>query len=147
MNERAAGFLMRGSWRADLVLTYKIELQGGRDAPAKARACVREQLTARVSAVDLDDVTVLTSELVTNAVRHGGAGEDETVVVHLAIAADVMRVEVCDQGPGFVAPASPRSRAQGGGNGLVLVARLSSSWGVADDDGTCVWFEYPIGPR
>jgi anti-sigma regulatory factor (Ser/Thr protein kinase) len=141
MNEPAAGFLMRGSWRADVVLAYKVELQGGVDAPAMARGHVRLQLTGRVGDEDLDDVLVLASELVTNAVRHGDAGEDETIVVHLAIATDLLRVEVCDHGPGFVAPAVLRPRSQGGGNGLILVARLSSSWGVSGDDGTCVWFE------
>lgn len=147
MNELAAGFLMRGSWRTDLVLEYKVEVAGGRQAPAKARAHVRLQLAGRVSEADLDDVVVLTSELVTNAVRHGDAGVDATIVVHLAIAADVLRVEVCDRGPGFVPPAVLRPRAQGGGNGLILVALLSSSWGVAGDDGTCVWFERPLEPR
>jgi anti-sigma regulatory factor (Ser/Thr protein kinase) len=146
MNEPAPGFLMRGSWRADLILAFKVELAGGRDAPAKARSYVRRQLAGRVSEIDCDDVVVLTSELVTNAVRHGGAGEDDTVVVHLAIAADVLRVEVCDHGPGFEAPAALRPRAQGGGNGLILVERLSSSWGVSGDDGTCVWFERPLEP-
>jgi anti-sigma regulatory factor (Ser/Thr protein kinase) len=147
MNIRAAGFLMRGSWRADLVLAYKVELAGGRDAPAEAREHVRAQLDKRVSDDDLDDVVVLTSELVTNAVRHAGAGADDTVVIHLAISADCLRVEVCDHGPGFEPPAVLRPRAEGGGNGLILVERLSSSWGVAGDDGTCVWFERRLEPR
>jgi len=147
MNAPSRGFLMRGSWRADLVLAYKVELAGGRDTPAKARSHVREQLAGRVSEDDLDDVVVLTSELVTNAVRHAGAGADDTIVVHLAISADCLRVEVCDQGPGFKPPAVLRPRSEGGGNGLILVERLSSSWGVAGDDGTCVWFERPLEPR
>ncbi len=146
MNE-PAGFLMHGSWRADLVLAYKTELRGGRDAPAAARARLREQLAGRVSQDDLDDVVVLASELVTNAVRHAGADRDDTVVVHLALAFDVLRVEVCDHGPGFEPPAVLRQRAQGGGNGLILVERLSSSWGVCSDDGTCVWFERPLEGR
>jgi anti-sigma regulatory factor (Ser/Thr protein kinase) len=139
MNEPEAGFLMRGSWRPDLVLAYKVELRGGRDAPATARGHVRRQLAGRLGEDDLDDVVVLTSELVTNAVRHAGAGEDDTIVVHLAIAADVLRVEVCDHGPGFVPPAVLRPRAQGGGNGLVLVARLSSSWGGGGGGGAGGW--------
>jgi hypothetical protein len=28
----------------------------------------------------------------------------------------------------------------------VLLARMSSSWGVARDDGTCVWFERALSP-
>jgi anti-sigma regulatory factor (Ser/Thr protein kinase) len=90
---------------------------------------------------------VLVSELVTNAVRHGHAGAGTTVVVHLAIAADVLRVEVCDRGPGFEAPPRPQRRPDGGGHGLTMLQRMSSAWGVASDDGTCVWFERALAPR
>lgn len=144
--QEPAGFLMRGSWSTDVVLAHKAELAGGRSAPARARAQVASLLVGRVTEDDLVDVLVLTSELVANAVSHGGTGERDVVVVHLAIATDVLRVEVCDRGPGFTAPAVPRPRAAGGGNGLVLVDRLSSCWGVADDDGTCVWFERRLEP-
>jgi anti-sigma regulatory factor (Ser/Thr protein kinase) len=147
MNEPAAGFLMRGSWRANLVLAYKVELTGGRDAPGSARAHLREQLAGRLSDDDLDDVLVLASEIVTNAVRHGGADRRETIVVHLAIAADCLRIEVCDHGPGFDPPPVLRQRAEGGGSGLILVERLSARWGVSGDDGTCVWFERSLEPR
>jgi len=140
-----SGFLMRDSWRTDAVLGRKLELDGGRFAPAKARAWVAELLSERVYGVDLLDTLVLVSELVTNAVRHGDAGEQETVIVHVALAPDVLRVEVCDQGPGFTPPAVPKARKQGGGNGLVMLATMSSSWGVAGDDGTCVWFERVLG--
>ena len=142
----AAGFLMHGSWQPDLVLADKLELPGGMVAPAVVRARLGELLRDRLGEDDVADVVVLASEIVTNAVRHAGAGEDETIVVHVAIAAEVVRVEVCDQGPGFEPPAVLRPRAEGGGNGLILVDRLSSSWGVAGDDGTCVWFELALGP-
>jgi two-component sensor histidine kinase len=140
-----SGFLMRNSWRAGAVLAHKLELRGGRYAPAKARAWVAELLAEHVFGVDRLDTLVLVSELVTNAVRHGKADEQETVIVHLAIAADVLRVEVCDDGPGFTPPAMPTARRHGGGNGLVMLATMSSSWGVAGDDGTCVWFERMLG--
>jgi anti-sigma regulatory factor (Ser/Thr protein kinase) len=147
MSAKPAGFLMFGSWAADLVLAHKFELAGGVDAPRLARAQITELLAGRVAEGDLLDVAVLTSELVTNAVRHAGAGTDDTIVVHVAIAADVLRVEVCDRGPGFSRPDVLLPRAQGGGNGLLLVERLSSSWGVSGDDGTCVWFERALQLR
>ena len=143
---RRAGFLMHREWRADAVLGNRIELAGGRFAPGRARAQVDALLGDRLGEEDLFDVSVLVSELVTNAVRHAGMGEHDTIVVHLAVAPDVLRVEVCDRGPGFDPPAVPRSRAGGGGNGLVLLARMSSDWGVASDDGTCVWFERALPP-
>ena len=143
---QATGFLMRESWRGDVVLAQTFELRGGRFAPGAVRARCGELLGAHLHGDDLLEVIVLISELITNAVRHGGADEDATIVVHVAIAPHVLRVEVCDQGPGFVAPAVPRRRPEGGGNGLVLLARMSSSWGVASDDGTCVWFERALLP-
>ena len=137
---------MLGSWGVDLLVAHKLELAGGVDAPRLVRARLGELLAARISEHDLHDVVVMTSELVANAVRHGGAGERDTVVVHLAIAAGVLRVEVCDRGAGFTPPDVLRPRAQGGGHGLILVERLSSGWGVSGDDGTCVWFERLLEP-
>jgi anti-sigma regulatory factor (Ser/Thr protein kinase) len=141
------GFLMRDSWRTDIVFTRKLELTGGPFAPAAARAAFAELVAARLDDDDFDDCRVLVSELVSNAVRHGLADEHETIILHIAIAPAVLRVEVCDQGPGFEPPAVPRNRPEGGGNGLVLLARMSSSWGVAGDDGTCVWFERALAPE
>jgi anti-sigma regulatory factor (Ser/Thr protein kinase) len=135
------GYLMRDSWRTDAVLAHKVELAGGNDAPAAARAVLERLLAGRLGALDLFDTLVLVSELVTNAVRHGRCGSDETVILHVALAPGVLRVEVCDQGPGFTPPAVVGARPEGGGNGLVLLDRMSTAWGVAGDDGTCVWFE------
>jgi hypothetical protein len=143
---RPIGFLMHDAWRADAVLARRLELGCGRHAPARARAWVAALLTGHLAAEALDDVEVLVSELVTNAVRHGCADPTDTIVVHLALAPDVVRIEVCDHGPGFEPPAVPRPHATGGGNGLVMLAKLSSSWGVAGDDGTCVWFERTLPP-
>ena len=141
-----AGFLMRESWRGDAVFAQKFELRGVRFAPGAVRARCGELLGARLDGDDLLEVIVLISELITNAVRHGGADEAETIVVHVAIAPHVLRVEVCDRGPGVEPPAVPRRRPRGGGNGLVLLARMSSRWGVDCDDGTCVWFERALSP-
>jgi len=140
------GFLMRDSWRPDVVLACKLEIDGGRDAPGHARAAVNELLGERLDREWLFGVGVLVSEVVTNAVRHGGADRNRTVVVHVALAYEVLRVEVCDQGLGFTPPRNPRPRSQGGGIGLVLLDRMSSRWGVALDDGTCVWFERDLAP-
>jgi anti-sigma regulatory factor (Ser/Thr protein kinase) len=85
----------------------------------------------------VETLRLLVSELVTNAVRHGGC--DEPVEVHAAWNAEV-RVEVVDHGHGF----SPEPRAgaldEPGGFGLLLVGRLAERWGVDTDSGTRVWF-------
>ena len=36
--------------------------------------------------------------------------------------------------------------ATGGGYGLYLVDLYSTAWGVAGNEGTCVWFELPVEP-
>ena len=141
------GFLMLGSWAPDAQLARTFDLDGGRLAPGNARALLVALLEKRIAEDDLCDVVVLTSELVTNAVRHGGAGPGERIVVYVAIAGALLRIEVCDDGPGFEPPQILRQHIGGGGSGLVLVDRLSSSWGVSNDDRTCVWFERPLQPR
>jgi anti-sigma regulatory factor (Ser/Thr protein kinase) len=85
----------------------------------------------------LETLRLLVSELVTNAVRHGG--HDEPVEIHAMWNSEV-RVEVVDHGNGF----SPAPRAgeldEPGGFGLFLVGRLADRWGVETDSATRVWF-------
>jgi len=97
----------------------------------------------------LDDVYLLVSELVTNGVRHGGAGEDDLLDLAVLRHGDRLRVVVTDWGPGFDGRARPRNRAdQTGGWGLYLVERLAERWGVQRDAGaTTVWFELTIPMR
>jgi anti-sigma regulatory factor (Ser/Thr protein kinase) len=88
-------------------------------------------------------VELLVSELVTNAVRHGASDRYESILLHARCDADTVRVEVCDEGPGFVPTPDPRGLMEPGGNGLLLVQKLANRWGVipGDDDASCVWFE------
>lgn len=80
-----------------------------------------------------DDVLLLVSELVTNSVRHSGTSN---VDVSVQAEDGVIRVEVSDDGPGF----DPR-RPRGDGMGLMLVEKLSESWGLQDGDRFTVWAE------
>ena len=135
-----AGYLAHGTWPRELVAYERIELQGGLSAPRRARTIARDVLGPLADDRRRNDLLVLVTELVTNAVRHAGVGPADTLVMHLAAAAAVIRVEVCDRGPGF----EPVVREPGpdGGFGLPLLGALSDRWGVSVDDGTCcVWFE------
>jgi two-component sensor histidine kinase len=86
---------------------------------------------------DLDHtVSLLASELVTNAIRH--AGEAGDVQLAATLAHGFARVEVLDRGPGF----DPGVRHEHKGFGLRLLEKLATRWGVErGDSGTLVWFE------
>jgi anti-sigma regulatory factor (Ser/Thr protein kinase) len=87
-----------------------------------------------------DDVLLLVTELVTNAVRHAGVGPDGLLRMEFRLWPQSVRVDVTDPGIDF-ARIRPRSSGSGGW-GLVLVDRIASDWGVGRrTSGTCVWFE------
>ena len=97
----------------------------------------------------LDDIALLVSELVTNSVRHGGAGADDRLELSALREGERLRVEVTAWGPGFARDARPRRPTdEVGGWGLVLVERLADRWGVErDGDATVVWFELSMPER
>jgi anti-sigma regulatory factor (Ser/Thr protein kinase) len=89
-----------------------------------------------------DDVLLLVSELVTNAVRHAGAGPDSPLRVRLRHGAERVLVAVTDKGPGFSPPATPAGLDASGGWGLYLMDRIADRWGVEPTpSGSRVWFE------
>jgi PAS domain S-box-containing protein len=126
------------------VRACQFDLGGGPEAISRARHAVAEILEGAVSSERLYDVQLLVSEVVTNAVRHGGARMGEHVDLRVSLTADDVRLEVRDPGPGFneLAPALPEADS-GGGYGLYLVDLYSTAWGVSAGEGTCVWFELP----
>ena len=88
----------------------------------------------------LDDVLLMTSELVSNAVRHVSEDLEGTLQVTLSEDDSAFSVKVGDPGPGFERDGRDDLMALGG-RGLMIVEALSSRWGVASsDDGTDVWF-------
>ncbi len=113
--------------------------------PRAARRFVSEALTGwGDDEGDLTDtVTLLVSELVTNAVVH--AGSDVEVAVRLT--ATAARVEVTDASTGGVAPRDATAE-EDSGRGLALVGNLARRWGVmaAPGGGKTVWFEVERPP-
>jgi anti-sigma regulatory factor (Ser/Thr protein kinase) len=84
-------------------------------------------------------VSLLTSEVMGNAIRHAGPlSGGRPIVFHAQVTDDFVRVEVADHGPGF----DPEVRHDTAGFGLRLVDKLSSRWGVDRTSRGCrVWFE------
>jgi anti-sigma regulatory factor (Ser/Thr protein kinase) len=136
------GFLVHGTWQASIVRHEQVDLPGGLRAPQSARRAIEEHFSGTVDGDMLASVELLATELVSNAVRHGGAGEGQTVALHLAVAPHCLRVEVCDPGRGFD-PGPPTPYGEGG-YGLFLVSEVSSRWGVSHDEGNCAWFELDL---
>lgn len=135
-----ASRLAQNEWLPTVVRHSRIDLAGGVHAGSVARREIREQFGEIITPDEQDMLRVLVTELVNNAVLHGGADDEHHVVVHLAVAPERLRGEVCDEGPGLDPDALP-SCTEVGGNGFILVDCLASRWGIASDAGTCVWFE------
>ena len=89
-----------------------------------------------------DDLRLLVSEVLTNAVLHG---EGETMRLKATLTETGCLVEVIDEGEGFEppkpAPSMPDSTP--GGRGLALLDRVASGWGVYEGGSTHVWFQVP----
>jgi two-component sensor histidine kinase len=124
-----------------LLGSLAFSVNGGINACTEAR---REILAAdgAVPASVREDVLLLVSELVTNAVRHAGVGADQAVRVELKRSGRGVRVEVAHPGNGFHHKPELPSLDATGGWGLVLVDRIASLWGITRSTiGTSVWFE------
>ncbi|HEX8086951.1 MAG TPA: ATP-binding protein [Solirubrobacteraceae bacterium] len=106
-------------------------------APWHARRAV-ERLGDQIDEDVRPDVMLLVSELVTNSVKYG---EDGGLKLQIeAKGPRKLRVEVVDQGGGFVPKARDRPVNEPGGWGLHLVEALTDRWGVYEGS-THVWFE------
>jgi anti-sigma regulatory factor (Ser/Thr protein kinase) len=124
--------------------TLRMSLQRDPQAPSLARAAVAG-FTERseIPSTELATLTLLVSELVSNAVLHSDAPPASGIVLRARLLdKDAVRVEVIDRGSGFTAtPRDPEQ--QMGGYGLYLVDKQATRWGVdrEREGGTRVWFE------
>ena len=106
----------------------------------RAREWVVELAEPFVDGERIPDLRLVISEVITNAVRHGGAGE---MLVAVTPKRTFLCVQVTDTGDGF----APRPRAyepdEDGGFGLFLVEQLTRRWGLTrENNNTRVWFEF-----
>ena len=105
--------------------------------PAAARAVAREAVERGRATVRIDDVALVVSELVTNAVLHG-AGD---ITLHLTVEQSTVHVEVIDADP--VTPEAVEIAPDAeSGRGLLLVSKVAKRWGVEPaGTGKVVWAE------
>jgi anti-sigma regulatory factor (Ser/Thr protein kinase) len=113
-------------------------------APGQARRFVAEILTDWSCESLVEEVNLLTSELVTNAVLHARTPVELT----LCRTDGGVRVEVADEDPHSLERAlrQRRRREATTGRGLAMVAALARHWGVTlANRGKSVWFEMGTG--
>jgi anti-sigma regulatory factor (Ser/Thr protein kinase) len=103
----------------------RISLATGPAAAAEARCQVRAAIRDWDAPVDPPVAVLLTSELVTNAIRHEAG---ETVMLAITCAWGQLRVDVYDTS--WIMPALMDAPADAEtGRGLMLVASLAADWG------------------
>jgi anti-sigma regulatory factor (Ser/Thr protein kinase) len=119
----------------------ELELEQNREAPSRARAAIAGFSENRdLDAATLATLTLLVSEVVTNAVIHPDVEPPGGIQLSARIAEGLIRVEVTDEGSGFTP--QPRDPAKSDrGYGLYLLEHQASAWGVERQDGNTVWFE------
>jgi anti-sigma regulatory factor (Ser/Thr protein kinase) len=93
-----------------------------------------------------DDVMLIVSELVTNALLHSGTTE---IDLSITVEQNTLCMRVRDGVPGECAPRSPRDTAESG-RGLLIVDALAEGrggkWGTSDA-GAETWCRLPIPPK
>jgi len=124
--------------------TQVIELDGDPDAPARGRHAVTAVLDEwGCEPGSREDLLLVVSELVTNAVVHGA----EPIRVTMVRAPERVRVEVTDGAAASSPHGNPRPPADAEtGRGLSVVTRLAVAWGwrASPGRGKTVWAELPL---
>jgi serine phosphatase RsbU (regulator of sigma subunit)/anti-sigma regulatory factor (Ser/Thr protein kinase) len=108
---------------------------------ARDVAAALEPLADELGPRTAQDLRLLATELVANAVRHTGVAKG-SIEVRLHLAGDRVHLSVIDDGPGFEPPKRPLAPPGGaGGWGLYLVDRCAVRWGTERGERHCVWLE------
>jgi anti-sigma regulatory factor (Ser/Thr protein kinase) len=120
-----------------------VTVPGSPEHVSSARAFITRSLS-RLPRIDSDAATLLTSELVTNAIQHTRSGADGgTVTVVVIVIRDGVLVEVIDDGAAGT-PIVKGDLYAADGHGLYLVQQFAAQWGyLRDASGTTVWFHLP----
>jgi anti-sigma regulatory factor (Ser/Thr protein kinase) len=123
----------------------EIRVPGGPKAPGLMRARLDGELAGELRQDRLAEVMLLTTEVVSNSVRHGRVGTDGWVSSAVHVGGDHVRIEVRDSGiPRGIPHQRTPNYEDGGGFGLFLLDQVADRWGVEQDSGLCVWFELTL---
>jgi anti-sigma regulatory factor (Ser/Thr protein kinase) len=134
---------MKAPPRTTELYARRVPLTTGPAAAAEARDQVRAVICAWDVPVDWDVAVLLTSELVTNAIRHTGDG---AITLGIRRTCGELRVDVYDKSFSLPELADAPADAEAG-RGLALVANLSADWGFyRTPAGKTVYFTLAFQP-
>jgi anti-sigma regulatory factor (Ser/Thr protein kinase) len=108
---------------------------------SSARRLATDFAEDRLSDMKLDDLALMVSEVVANAVRHGSPEADGNIGLRLEGDQDALRVIVTDGAEDCAFDPGSVEDATNGHFGLLLVDRLADRWGLSLDGKTAVWLE------
>jgi anti-sigma regulatory factor (Ser/Thr protein kinase) len=125
------------------LVTRQLDIPISLGAAGDARRLITDALRDVATQAELDNAVLLTSELVTNAIRHALMSEDDMLTVAVDVSPGRARITVRDHGPGFSKNDVGAGASEPGTDwGLQLVEALSDAWGVREEpDGFSVWAE------
>jgi anti-sigma regulatory factor (Ser/Thr protein kinase) len=116
------------------------DIANGPQAPAEARRFVNS-LAGDIPAPILDDVRLVTSELVTNSYQHAGNPPGHPIEVTVDLHPDHLRLEVIDRSV-FDPTPETSTELRDVKWGLVIVDRIADTWGRISEGG--IWAEFRI---
>lgn len=119
------------------------DLTDSATACADGRRFVADHLSrCDVPTQTIDEVTLLTSELITNAIRHA----PPPLCLQISVTGDVVRVQVHDSDPAAPVLTRPDFNSVGG-RGMWLIDTMATRWGFYEQQpGKEVWFEIAFTP-
>jgi anti-sigma regulatory factor (Ser/Thr protein kinase) len=126
------------------IVLGSLTIPGRPEQVSLARAFVARTLGTNQTGADADAATLLTSEIVTNAIQHTKSGIDggTVTIVVIGVSRGVL-VEIIDDGSAGT-PVVKGDLYAAEGHGLFLVQHLAAQWGyLRDAAGTTVWFHLP----
>ena len=96
----------------------------------------------------LDDVKLIVTELVNNAVLHSGCSAEDELRINAQLGPGGLTISVHDPG---LADLGPRLRVsedspEPGGMGLRIIQELARRWGAERPDGHRLWAELALQP-
>jgi anti-sigma regulatory factor (Ser/Thr protein kinase) len=133
---------------AETVRTAAFRLDPVPESAGRARRCARRMLTDWRLGYLVEDVDLVVSELVTNALLHTGEEQPDGAAAPIRLEIDLsgtrLICRVVDASPLPPMPEEAADTAESG-RGLILVEALATEWDWEDlPDGKAVWAAFEI---